>query len=103
MKNYTARKDTKDLVNALNAYAKRTSGITSVRASYFYNMVCIDIHAPKSCGKVYNEMVEYLTAHMLSREVDATADWYRSYNEYDLDNGLLDEYETVVDICVYHF
>ena len=98
-----ARTATKELMNALNAYEKRTKGITSIKANYFYDYVRIDIHAPKSSGKVYNEMVDYLTKAMHSREVDANADWYRSHDEYLIDNNLVEEGEIIVEVCVYHW
>jgi hypothetical protein len=100
---YTARKDTRNLVNALNAYMKRTKGITSVRAEYFFNYVRIDVHAPKSKGKVYNEMVAYLTSIMPNYEADTVADWWKSHDDYLIDNNLIDEEETIVNVCVYHW
>ncbi len=100
---YTARKDAKAIVDALNGYMKRTKGITSVKASYFFNYVRIDVHAPKSTGKVYNEMVAYLNGVMHDCEQDSNADWWHSHDEYLVDNNLLAEEETVINVCVYHW
>lgn len=98
-----ARNAARELLDTLNAYKKRTKGITSVKANYFYDYVRIDIHAPKSNGKVYNEMVDYLTNRMYSREVDSNADWYRSHDEYLVDNNLVPEGKIVIDVRVYHW
>ena len=101
MKN--ARINARPVVTALEGYAKRTKGITSVRARYFFDYVRIDIHAPKSSGKVYREMVEYLNGLMHSHEEDSNADWWHSHDEYLVDNNLIAEGETVIDVCVYHW
>ena len=98
-----ARNAARELLDTLNAYKKRTKGIASVKASYFYDYVRIDIHAPKSKGKVYNEMVNYLTNRMYSREADSNADWYRSHDEYLVDNNLVPEGEIIIDVRVYHW
>lgn len=103
MTKYTARKDARPIVDALNAYMKRTKGITSVRADYFFNYVRIDVHAPKSCGKVYNEMVAFLNSVMHDCEKNSNADWWHSHDEYLVDNTLLPEEETVINVCVYHW
>ncbi len=97
------RNATKEMLNTLNAYKKRAKGITSINARYFYNYVRIDIHAPMSHGKVYNEMVDYLTKQMHSREVNTNADWYRSHDKYLMDNDLVPEEETIIEVCVYHW
>lgn len=98
-----ARTNARPIVTTLEGYAKRTKGITSVKASYFFDYVRIDIHAPKSSGKVYREMVEYLNGLMHSHEEDSNADWWHSHDEYLVDNDLVAEGETVIDVCVYHW
>lgn len=103
MTKYTARKDARPIIDALNTYMKRTKGITNVRADYFFNYVRIDVHAPKSCGKVYNEMVAFLNSVMHDCEKGSNADWWHSHDEYLVDNNLLPEEETVIDVCVYHW
>ena len=103
MTKYTARKDARHIIDALNRYMKRTKGITSVKVSYFFNYVRIDVHAPKSCGKVYNEMVAFLNSVMYDCEKDSNADWWHSHDEYLVDNALVAEGETDIDVCVYHW
>lgn len=98
-----ARKSASPIVNALNGYMKRTKGITEVRARYYSDYVRIDVHAPKSCGKVYNEMIAFLDSVMHDCEKDSNADWWHSHDEYLVDNDLLTEGETVIDVCVYHW
>ena len=48
-------------------------------------------------------MVEYLNGLMHSHEEDSNADWWHSHDEYLVDNNLIAEGETVIDVCVYHW
>lgn len=98
-----ARMTTREMINALNGYMKRAKGITNVRVSYFYDYVRIDVHAPKSSGKVYNEMINYLNGIMHDCDRSANSDYYHSHDQYLVDNNLLPEGTIIVDVCVYHW
>lgn len=97
------RKATADLMTALNSYSKRTKHITEVRAHYFYGYVRIDVHAPKSSGKIYNEMVEYLNKVLPYSETDNNASHWYSHDEHTRDNDLVADSEVEINVCVYHW
>lgn len=98
----THYKEANKIIDALNAYMKRTKGITSVKVSEYWNLIHIDVWAPMSHGKVYNEMVSYLKTVMYSCEEDSNADWWCSHEDYLVDNNLVPETEAIIEVCVYH-
>lgn len=86
------RKATKELVNTLEGFKKRTKHITKIDADYYEGFARIDIWAPKPNGKVFNEMLGYLNNTLTLDDKTERKEFFCGYED-DLE----------IEVCVYHW
>lgn len=98
------RKDCRALVEALEAFAKKSKSISDVKAEFYYEYVRIDVSATKTNGKVYKEMVAMLNSVLPYHDKDEgewASDWWHSYNTMLMNPYTEGKWE--VELCVRHW
>lgn len=83
------KRQAREFINQMEKLAKRSKHITFTYKRYFefYRM---DVHVTKPSGKVYKEMMEYLTKVFEYHECidprnEYQSEWFRTYNIFDIE------------------
>jgi hypothetical protein len=83
------KRQAREFINQMEKFAKRSKHITFTYKRYFefYRM---DVHVTKPSGKVYKEMMKYLTKVFEYHECidprgEYQSEWFRTYNIFDIE------------------